>query len=33
MALINQESYNCKNLTGNGKYIIKVVDQSFIKQA
>ena len=34
MVLINSKKmYETKNLTGKGKYIIKVVDQSHIKQA
>ena len=32
MTLINNmKTYKCKSLTGKGKYIIKVVDQSVIK--
>ena len=34
MVLINnKKTYESKNLTGKGKYIIKVVDKSLIKQA
>ena len=33
MALLNKKkTYESKNLTGKGNYIIKVVNQSFIKQ-
>lgn len=33
MVLINNKKYESNNLSGKGKYIIKVADQLLIKQA